>query len=152
MDPGIVGGGKIVHVNQKEKIIDLIVAQSFTGDRQALIPSSVMRRNPEASRSMAENHIFGREAPAHRRHKSSALCYDPENAPRNALATRQRPARRVRVAFPRAEAHRDMSRTCKIGASYRSHRLISETSRTSRHLENDPRTTALYSKNYEIEK
>lgn len=87
---------KIVHVNQKEKIIDLIVAQSFTDDRRALIPWSVMRRNPKASRSMTENHIFGREAPAHRRHKSSALCYDPKNAPRNALATRQRSARRVR--------------------------------------------------------
>lgn len=70
-----------MHVNQKEGKIDSIVAQSFTGDRQTLIPSSVMR-DPEASRGVAENHIFSREALAYRRHKSSALCYDPENAQR----------------------------------------------------------------------
>lgn len=73
-------GGKIVHVNQKEGKLDCSLG--FYGrSPDPFNPSSVMRY-PEASRAVAENHIFSREALAYRRHKSSALCYDPENAQR----------------------------------------------------------------------
>lgn len=70
----------------------------FYGRLPVLIPSSVTRRNLKGGRTVAENHTSGREAPvprrAHRRYKSPALCYDPENAPCDALATRQRPVKR----------------------------------------------------------
>lgn len=85
-------------------------------------------RDPEASRAVAENHIFSREAHWHTDAINLRL-YVTILKMRNALATRQRPVRRERVAFPRAETHLDVSRTCKIGASYRSRRLIPEISR-----------------------
>lgn len=85
------------------------------------------RRNLKGGRTVAENHTSGREAPAprrvHRRYKSPALCYDPENAPHDALATCQRPAKRLSRVF--AHVYVSMSQACKIGFR----RLISGTSR-----------------------
>lgn len=70
-------------------------------------------------------HLAERPAPRrlHRRYKSSALCYDPENAPHDALATCQRPAKRPSRVF--ARVYVSMSQACKIGFR----RLISGTSR-----------------------